>query len=57
MAEKRDTDEWRKLHNVELHNPYGNADIITTPKSFRFRWAGHVVRKGDEMKEGHTSFF
>ena len=45
---KRDeqTGEWRKLHNVELHNLYGNADIIKTLKSRGLRWAGHVARMG-----------
>ena len=26
------TGEWRKLHDLELHNLYGNADIINTLK-------------------------
>mgnify|MGYP000545371648 CR=1 FL=1 len=33
--------EWRKLHNVEFHNLYGNVDLI------RLQWAGHVARMGD----------
>ena len=32
---------------MELHNLYGNADLIRTIKSRRLRWAGHVERKGD----------
>ena len=40
-------DEWRKLHDVELGNLYGNADIIRTLKSRGLRWAGHVARMGD----------
>ena len=40
-------DGWRKLHNVELHNLYENADIIRTLKSRRFRWAVYVARMGD----------
>ena len=39
--------KWRKLHNLEIHNLYGNADIIRMLKSHRFRWAGHVARMGD----------
>ena len=26
------TGEWRKAHNVELHNSFGNADIISKLK-------------------------
>ena len=46
---KRDkqTGEWRKLHNLELHNLYGNGDIIKTLMSCRLRRAGHVERMGD----------
>ena len=39
--------ECRKLHNVKLHNLYGNADITTTLKSHKLRLAGHVARMGD----------
>ena len=31
------TGEWRKLYNLELHNVYGNADVIRTFKSRRLR--------------------
>ena len=31
---------------MELHNLYGNANIIRTLKSRRLRWAGHVARIG-----------
>jgi hypothetical protein len=49
---KRDevTGEWRKLHNVELHNLYSSPDIIRQVKSRRMRWAGHVARMGEETK-------
>jgi hypothetical protein len=49
---KRDevTGEWRKLHNEELHNLYSSPDIIRQVKSRRMRWAGHVVRMGQERK-------
>jgi hypothetical protein len=40
--------EWRKLHNVELHNLYSSPDIIRQVKSRRMRWAGHVARMGEE---------
>jgi hypothetical protein len=38
------TEEWRKLHNGELHNLYSSPDIIRQIKSRRMRWAGHVAR-------------
>jgi hypothetical protein len=47
---KRDevTGEWRKLHNEELHILYSSPNIIRQLKSRRMRWAGHVVRMGEE---------
>jgi hypothetical protein len=49
---KRDevTEEWRKLHNEELHNLFSSPDIIMQVKSRRMRWAGHVARMGEERK-------
>jgi hypothetical protein len=49
---KRDevTEEWRKLHNAELHNLYSFPDVIRQVKSRRMRWAGHVARMGEERK-------
>ena len=46
---KRDeqTGNWRKLHKVELHNLYGNADIMRTFKSRRLSCAWHIARMGD----------
>ena len=46
---KRDevTGEWRKLHNVELSDPYSLPNIVRVVKSRRMRWAGHVVRMGE----------
>jgi hypothetical protein len=41
------TEEWRKLHNGELHNLYSSPDIIRQIKSRRVRWAGHVARMGE----------
>ena len=43
---KRDeiTEEWRKLHNVELHALYSSLNIIRNLKSRRLRWVGHVER-------------
>ena len=38
------TDEWRKLHNAELHALYSSQNIIRNLKSRRLRWSGHVAR-------------
>jgi hypothetical protein len=45
------TVEWRKLHNEELHILYSSPNIIRQMKSRRMRWAGHVVRMGEERNE------
>jgi hypothetical protein len=44
------TGEWRKLQTEELHNLYSSPNIIRQIKSRRMRWAGHVVRMGEERK-------
>jgi hypothetical protein len=45
---KRDevTEEWRKLHNEELHDLYSSPNIVWVIKSKRMRWAGNVARMG-----------
>jgi hypothetical protein len=42
------TREWRKLHNVELHNLHSSPSIIKIMKSRRMRLAGHVARIGEK---------
>jgi hypothetical protein len=42
------TEDWRKLHNEELHNVYSSPNIIRMIKSRRIRWAGHVARIGEK---------
>jgi hypothetical protein len=44
---KRDEvmEDWRNLHNEELHNLYFSASIIRIIKSRKMRWAGHVARR------------
>jgi hypothetical protein len=40
------TEEWRKLHNKELHDLYS----IRIIKSRRMKWAGHVTQMGGGEK-------
>ena len=40
--------EWRRLHNEELNDLYSSPSIVRVIKSRRMRWAGHVVRMGEE---------
>jgi hypothetical protein len=34
------TEDWRKLHNEELHTLYSSLSTITMVKSNRMRWVG-----------------
>jgi hypothetical protein len=45
---KRDEvmEEWRKMHNGELHNLWTSPDLVRQIKSRRMRWAGHVACMG-----------
>jgi hypothetical protein len=46
---KRDevTEEWRKLHNEELHDLNSSPSIIRIIKARRMRWAGQVAQMGE----------
>lgn len=37
--------------NHELRNFFKHPDILTTIKSNRLRWAGHIIRAGAEIPE------
>ena len=45
-------EEWRRLHDEELHILYRSPNIVRVIKSRRLRWAGHVAR----MEEGRSAF-
>ena len=42
------TGEWGRLHNEELNDLCSSPNIVRVIKSRRMRWAGHVVRMGEE---------
>ena len=46
------TGEWRKLHNVELNNPYSSPNIIRVIKSRNMRMAVLVARLGKSCIQG-----
>jgi hypothetical protein len=50
FGSKRDkvTEEWRKLHNEELHDLCSSPSIIRIMKLQRMIWAGHVARMGEK---------
>jgi hypothetical protein len=53
---KRDevtTEDWRKLHNEELHNLYSSPNIVVMIKSRRIRWVGYVG-KMEEKRNAYT---
>jgi hypothetical protein len=40
------TEEWRKIHNDEVHDFYSPPNIVRVTKSRRMKWAGNVARMG-----------
>jgi hypothetical protein len=49
FGHKRDevTEDWRKLHNGELHNMNSSPNIMRVIKSRTMRCMGHVARMGE----------
>jgi hypothetical protein len=48
FGQKKDEmiEDWRQLHNDELHNLYFSPNIIRMIKSRRMKWAGYISRMG-----------
>jgi hypothetical protein len=46
------TEQWRILHNEELHELYSSPSIIRIIKARRMRWAGSVAR----MREKRNTY-
>jgi hypothetical protein len=44
------TEEWRTMHNAELHNLYSSPDIIRQIKSRRMRRVRHIASMGEGRK-------
>ena len=40
---------WRSRYNEELYRLYDETDLVTAIKITRLRWAGHIVRKQDNL--------
>ena len=40
---------WRSRYNEELYRLYDEADLVTTIKITRLRWAGHVMRMKENL--------
>jgi hypothetical protein len=40
---------WRSRYNEEVYRLYDEADLVTTIKITRLRWAGHIVRTQDNL--------
>jgi hypothetical protein len=41
------TGEWKKLHNMELHDPYSSPTIVQVMKLRRMRGVGLVASTGE----------
>ena len=43
------TGHWRRLHNEEINDLYSSPNIVGVIK-WRMRWAGRVLRMGEERR-------
>ena len=45
---RNDNEEWKELHNEELHNLYRSHNIVIVTKSIGLRWIEHVARMEED---------
>jgi hypothetical protein len=45
------TEEWRRIHNEQLHDLHSSRNIIRVNKSRIIRWVGRVARTGESSRE------
>jgi hypothetical protein len=50
MVLRKDVQSAEKFRVVEFHNLYSSPNNNLLVKSKRMRWAGHVVRRGKNIK-------
>jgi hypothetical protein len=43
-------EDWRRMHNEELHKLYASPDISRVIKSMRMRWAGNIACMGTKRR-------
>ena len=48
---KRNDEEWKRLHNEELHNLYHSTNMVRVIKSRRLRWSCHVARIEEDSSD------
>ena len=51
-SKRGDNEEWKRLHNEELHSLYRSPNIVRMIMSRRLRWVGQVAR----MEEDRSVF-
>jgi hypothetical protein len=52
-SKKDENEEWKRIHNDDLHSLFCSPNIFRGIKSRRLRWASHVVR----MEEARRNAF
>jgi hypothetical protein len=48
--EMRWQENWRELHNEELHDLYSSPSIIRIITLRKMRWVGHVAQMGEKER-------